>query len=256
MNYTRTFSSTLLNNFTYGGSRNFNYGGQGIGANIGPSKFQEDLNSLFSLPGQTCSITAPSASACFGAAGLEEQGTLFNAVPNIVLSGTYSSLGISGTFFIIRQGQDTQSIADTVSWLHGKHEFKFGGETRVARDNYVQPGAPAGQFNFSYNGTAEFSDAGNIDGTNSNGAPADGGDDLASMLTGVGDPTNGTPPPAGCFNGTGGCFRGFNNFISTQNWRYAGFVNDNFHATQKLTLNLGLRYWAQRREERQNAARS
>jgi hypothetical protein len=242
VNYTRTFSSTLLNNFTYGGSRNFTYGGQGIGANIGFSKFQADLNNLFSLPGQSCSITAPSAGACFGAAGLEEPGTLFNAVPNIVLSGTYSSLGLSGTFFVIRQGQDTQSVADTVSWLHGKHEFKFGGETRLARDNYVQPGAPAGQFNFSFNGTAQFSDAGNIDGTNSNGAPVDGGDDLASMLAGVGDPTNGTPPPSGCFNGTGGCFRGFNNFVSTQNWRYAGFVNDNFHATSKLTLNLGLRY--------------
>jgi hypothetical protein len=241
VNYTRTFSPNLLMNFTYGGSRNFNYGGEGIGANIGSSQFQSDLNNLFSLPGQSCSITAPSAAACFGAAGLEEPGTLFNAVPNIVLSGTYSSLGLSGTFFVIRQGQNTQTVADTVSWLHGKHEFKFGGETRVAQDNYVQPGAPAGQFNFSYNGTAQFSDAG-IDGTNNNGAPADGGDDLASMLAGVGDPTNGAPPPAGCFNGTGGCFRGFNNYVSTQNWRYAGFVNDNFHATSKLTVNLGLRY--------------
>lgn len=242
VNYTRTFSSKLLNSFTYGGSRNFTYGGQGIGANIGSSKFQADLNNLFSLPGQSCSIATPSNTACFGAAGLEEPGTLFNAVPNIALAGTYGSLGLSGTFFIIRQGQDTESIADTVSWLHGKHEFKFGGETRVARDNYVQPGAPAGQFFFTYNGTAQFSDAGNIDGTNASGAPVDGGDDLASMLAGVGDPTNGTPPPAGCFNSTGGCFRGFNNFVSTQNWRYAGFVNDTFHATSKLTLNLGLRY--------------
>src|SRR5271165_2585735 len=242
VNYTRTFSSTLLMNLAFGGSRNFAYGGEGIGANIGTSKFQADLNNLFSLPGQTCSIAAPSATACFGAAGLEEPGTLFNAVPNIVLSGTYSSLGLGGTFFIIRQGQDTGSVADTFSWLHGKHEFKFGGETRLAQDNYVQPGAPAGQFNFSYNGTAQYTDAGNIDGTNSNGAPADGGDDLASMLAGVGDPINGGPVPAGCFNGTGGCFRGFNNFVSTENWRYAGFVNDNFHATSKLTLNLGLRY--------------
>ena len=241
VNYTKTFTPNLLMNLTYGGSRNFAYGGEGIGANIGSSKFQADLNNLFSLPGQSCNITAPSAAACFGAAGLEEPGTLFNAVPNIVLAGSYNSLGLSGTFFVIRQGQDTESVADTVSWLHGKHEFKFGGETRLARDNYVQPGAPAGQFNFSYIGTAQFSDAGN-DGTNNNGAPADGGDDLASMLAGVGDPTNGTPPPAGCFNGTGGCFRGFNNYVSTQNWRYAGFVNDNFHATPKLTLNLGLRY--------------
>jgi hypothetical protein len=241
VNYTRTFSANVLMNLSFGGSRNFNYGGEGIGANIGASKFQADLNNLFSLPGQTCSITAPSPTTCFGAAGLEEPGTLFNAVPNIVLAGTYSSLGLSGTFFVIRQGQDTGSVADTVSWLHGKHEFKFGGEARVAQDNYVQPGAPAGQFNFTYIGTAQFSDAG-IDGTNSNGAPADGGDDLASMLAGVGDPTNGAPPPSGCFNGTGGCFRGFNNYVSTQNWRYAGFVNDNFHATSKLTLNLGLRY--------------
>ena len=245
VNYTKTFSSHLLMNITYGGARNYSLTA-GIGANIGSSKFVNDLNNLFSLQGQTCDITSPNASACFGAAGLEEGGNLFNAVPNIALgtsgSGTYNSLGISSTFFVVRQGQDTQNVAGSVSWLRGKHEFKFGGETRVARDNYVQPGAPAGQFNFSFNGTAEFSDAGNIDGTNGNGAPTDGGDDLASTLIGVGDPTNGTPPPSGCFNGTGGCFRGFNNFVSTQNWRYAGFVNDNFHATSKLTLNLGLRY--------------
>jgi hypothetical protein len=259
VNYTKTFNSNLLMNITYGGARNFSYT-QGIGANIGFSKFKNDLNNLFSLPGQSCNVTAPSAGACFGAAGLEEGGNVFAAVPNIVLAGTYSSPGLSGTFFVIRQGQDTQSVADTVSWLHEKHEFKFGGEARVARDNYVQPGAPAGQFNFSYIGTSQFSDAGN-DGTvscppqgpctlpsgvvvtpSSIGSPQDGGDDLASMLVGVGDPLNGGTPPSGCFNGTGGCFRGFNNFVSTQNWRYAGFVNDTFHATPKLTLNLGLRY--------------
>jgi hypothetical protein len=240
VNYTKTFNANLLMNLTYGGSRNFNYT-EGIGANVGFSQFQSDLNNLFSLPGQSCNITTPSAAACFGAAGLEEGGPLFNAVPNILLTGTYSSLGLSGTFFVIRQGQDTQNVAGTVSWLHGKHAFKFGGETRLAQDNYVQPGAPAGQLDFSYIGTAEFTDAG-IDGTNSNGAPADGGDDLASMLAGVGDPTNGTPPPPGCFNGTGGCFRGFNNFVSTENWRYASFLNDTFHATSKVTLNLGLRY--------------
>jgi hypothetical protein len=240
VNYTRTFSSKLLNNLTYGGARNFSYS-EGIGANIGFSQFKTDLNNLFSLPGQSCNLTAASATQCFGAAGLEEGGNLFNAVPFINLTGTYSSPNLSGTFFVIRQGQDTQSVADTVSWLHGKHEFKFGGEARVARDNYVQPGWPAGEFDFSYIGTAQFSDAG-IDGPNNVGAPADGGDDLASMLVGVGDPLNGGTPPSGCGNGTGGCFRGFNNFVSTQNWRYAAFVNDTFHATSKLTLNLGLRY--------------
>lgn len=246
VNYTKTFSPNVLMNITYGGARNFSYT-QGIGANVGFSQFKNDLNSLFSLPGQSCNITAPSAAQCFGAVGLEEGGSLFDNVPNIDISagggtlGTYNTPGISGTFAILRQGQDTHAVADTVSWLHGKHELKLGGEFRLARDNFVQPGAPAGQFNFSYIGTAQFSDAGN-DGINSNGAPADGGDDLASMLVGVGDPTNGTPPPSGCFNGTGGCFRGFNNAVSTQNWRYAWFVNDNFHATPKLTVNLGLRY--------------
>ncbi|HET9406079.1 MAG TPA: carboxypeptidase regulatory-like domain-containing protein [Candidatus Sulfotelmatobacter sp.] len=246
VNYTKTFSPNVLMNITYGGARNFSYT-QGIGANIGFSQFKNDLNSLYSLPGQSCNIAAPSAAQCFGAVGLEEGGNLFDNVPNVNISasggtlGTYNTPGISSTFSILKQGQDTHTVADTVSWLRGKHEFKFGGEFRIARDNFVQPGAPAGQFNFSYIGTSQFSDAGN-DGINGSGAPADGGDDLASMLVGVGDPTNGSPPPAGCFNGTGGCFRGFNNAVSTQNWRYAWFFNDNFHATQKLTVNLGLRY--------------
>ena len=164
VNYTKTFSPNASDEHHLRWQPQFHLWRPGHWREHWFQQIPADLNNLFSLPGQSCNITAPSAAACFGAAGLEEPGTLFNAVPNIVLAGTYSSLGLSGTFFVIRQGQDTQSVADTVSWLHGKHEFKFGGETRLARDNYVQPGAPAGQFNFSYIGTAQFSDAGN-DGT-------------------------------------------------------------------------------------------
>ncbi|PYV41223.1 MAG: hypothetical protein DMG06_17810 [Acidobacteria bacterium] len=52
---------------------------------------------------------------------------------------------------------------------------------------------------------------------------------MASFLTGIGGP------------GTWGEYE-VPQFISSQNFQFAGFVQDNWKATDKLTLNLGLRY--------------
>src|SRR5207245_3054066 len=62
-----------------------------------------------------------------------------------------------------------------------------------------------------------------------------GGDALASLSIGVGPPGNGS-------GGCAPCQVGFVNSVSTQSFRYASFVQDNYHVTPKLTLNLGLRY--------------
>jgi hypothetical protein len=160
----------------------------------------------------------------------------FGVIPQISISG-YSS-GNAGNnigtqaFIITREGQDSGNLGGSISWLHGKHEWKFGGEGRLHRINHGNPGWPAGSFPFDFSGTSQI--ATQFD-TDNNGLPLSGGDGMASFLTGVGSPN---------FSGGGctPCQQGFDNFVSTQSWRYAAFAQDDFRVTPKLTLNIGLRY--------------
>jgi Carboxypeptidase regulatory-like domain/TonB dependent receptor len=151
----------------------------------------------------------------------------FGTLPDIAIAG-YSTgnaganLG-SAAFSITREGQDAYHLGGSAGWVRGRHELKFGGEWRARRINHGNPGWPSGFFDFDYSGTSQIS------------SEQTSGDGLASFLTGVGS-----------FNGgTGGCTpcqQGFNNFVSTQSFQYASFVQDNYKVSSKLTLNLGLRY--------------
>ena len=205
INYTRTISPTLLLNITFGGIRAFDFS-HGVGADF--TDFGTKIQQL----------GVPSY--------LEQTG--FLAVPFVNLSGTYTTSIGGQPFAILREGQDTYHLAGSVSWLRGKHDLKFGAEGRMHRINFVQPGWPAGEFDFNFTGTSQFSNASDT---------TTGGDDLASFLIGVGSPPNGSLP-----GGCAPCFRGFDNFVSTQSFRFGFFGQDNYRVTSKLTLNIGLRY--------------
>ena len=206
LNYTRTISPKLLLNLTYGYLRGFDFS-HGVGA---------DFNNFSSL---ISGIGIPNE--------LEQTGTL--AVPFINLNnpGNYNTTIGGQPFAILREGQDTHAVAGTVSWLRGNHELKFGGEFRMHRINFIQPGWPAGEFDFDFTPTAQFANAGDR---------TTGGDELASFLIGVGP--SGDSAGGGCTP----CFRGFDEAVSTQSFRWATFVQDNFRVTPKLTLNFGMRY--------------
>jgi hypothetical protein len=97
-------------------------------------------------------------------------------------------------------------LADTVSWTHGKHTLKFGGDFRRQQRNFFQQTAPSGWFQFSGNYTNQA---------------------LADTLLGIPqyafqDHLNGSDP--------------------TRYFDIAEFVQDDIRATPNLTLNLGLRY--------------
>jgi hypothetical protein len=147
----------------------------------------------------------------------------FKQLPNVILDN-YQSSGDANigtqTFSYWRQGSDSHHLTGTLSWIRGSHEFKFGGEGRLHRMNWGQPGYPGGQFEFDNSGT-------------SGPDPSTGGDSMASFLMGVG-------PATGCQNGA--CQYEVPNFVSTQNFQFGAFVQDNYRVTPKLTLNLGLRY--------------
>lgn len=143
-------------------------------------------------------------------------------LPTIEVSGGYSPAGPSsasiGTqpWSYLREGQETHHLLGTLSWVRGSHELKFGAEGRMHRINFTQPGTPGGLFIYDFTGTSQQPFSG-------------GGDAMASFLIGVGGP------------GTWGQYE-IPNYVSTQSFQYAGFVQDNWKVSQKLTLNVGLRY--------------
>jgi hypothetical protein len=138
------------------------------------------------------------------------------------------------TFSIIKEGQETHQLSGSVNWVRGKHELKFGGEWRVHRINFTQPGWPAGQFRFDATGTSQLLSPGASFGDPSD--PSDGsGDGMASFLIGVGR-MNAPQPDAGNMPYE------VPNDVATQNFQFGSFLQDNFRVTPKLTLNLGLRY--------------
>jgi Carboxypeptidase regulatory-like domain/TonB dependent receptor len=212
INHVHTFSPTLVLNVAFGYVRGFD-NAQGTKGSF------PNIDSSFSQLGFPSYLNNG-----------------FGVIPQISISG-YSS-GNAGNnigtqaFIITREGQDSGNLGGSISWLHGKHEWKFGGEGRLHRINHGNPGWPAGSFPFDFSGTSQI--ATQFD-TDNNGLPLSGGDGMASFLTGVGSPN---------FSGGGctPCQQGFDNFVSTQSWRYAAFAQDDFRVTPKLTLNIGLRY--------------
>ncbi len=143
----------------------------------------------------------------------------FLGVPAMFINN-YSSAGYTNIgqdpYGNYRQGQDTGQLSEVVTFIHGRHEWKFGFEGRIHQQNYIQTNAPLGIFSF---GTLGSSACPVSDIT------VCGGDSLASFLMGQTSSTYEIQfEPA------------------SQNYQFAWFAQDNWKITPKLTLNLGLRY--------------
>jgi hypothetical protein len=139
--------------------------------------------------------------------------------PSIYISDTYGTVGGgsigSAAWSYLKDGQTTHDVLATLSRLQGRHELKVGGEFRFHQFGNGQPGTPAGLYNYGYQGTSQYPWWG-------------GGDAMASFLmaTSVGGWGQYEIPA----------------FMFTQNAAWAGFAQDNFHVSPKLTINAGLRY--------------
>jgi hypothetical protein len=134
------------------------------------------------------------------------------------------------------QDRNTQyNLSPSVSMLRGHHQFQFGLQLEVGRDNYTQSNIASGAFDFCAPGQACFTGLPGVSGT---GFP------FADFLLGYADN-----------------FNNFENhffaqavvpaFTAGQQIYRAVYFGDSWHAINKLTLNLGLRYdlqgpWSER----------
>jgi len=205
MNFLQTFSPTLVMNLSYGFTRG--------------STHEDGIQGDFSSIDPVADLGMPAYMTVSG----------YPQYPAIRITG-YDAAGDptnigTQTFSIIKEGQETHTLNGSLDWVRGKHDLKFGAEWRLHRINFAQPGWPAGQFSFDATGTSQLLDPG-----------ADiGGDGMASFLIGVG--RMGSPQP-----GAGNMPYEVPNNVATQNHQFGAFLQDNFHASPKLTVNLGLRY--------------
>src|SRR5271166_511402 len=106
-------------------------------------------------------------------------------------------------------------ITDAVSWVKGKHSFKFGGEIRMLQFNVRRLTQGSGEFDFAAAQTSSTGDASGV-----------GGNSVASGLFGLSDTTT----------------LNYGNFSGVRYKDFAMYAQDSYRFSSKLTLNYGLRY--------------
>ena len=145
---------------------------------------------------------------------LAAQFTLFQ-FPRFDLEG-YVSLGSDARGL---QTNDTYTVQPNLSYVYGRHFMKFGAEGRQYNNNNPGRGYPSGYWSFGKNWTQ----------ASALRADAVSGNSLATMLLGV---------PSSSFVQK-------NIDSSYKHFYWAGFVQDDWKATSRLTLNFGLRWDAE-----------
>jgi len=157
----------------------------------------------------------------------------YNWFPAVAVGGGYSSASYyaigTNPWTYGKLGQETHHLIGNLSWVRGSHELKFGAEGRMHRLNYTQPNyAPGGSNYFDQTGTANYDPNCHPDPDNGVVCTPLGGDGMATFLIGA------QPNTWGQYE--------IPNSVASQNFEAGGFVQDNWKANDKLTLNLGLRY--------------
>jgi hypothetical protein len=135
------------------------------------------------------------------------------------------------------------NISPQVTMIRGHHNFVWGMQLEEGYDNYLQTNTGGGLISFGGSWTSAM--PGTVGAGNVQGAGAGNGEDFADFLLGYG---NGQGAAFG--NQTSGSLVISGPISGKQTYR-AFYFGDTWHATPKLTLNIGARYelqgpWSER----------
>ena len=185
--YTHTFSERVLNDL-HGGY--FRYA-----VNALPFNFGKNLGAQLGIP----NVNRPGYPNSSG-------------LTNIDIAG-FTSLGDS-QWLPEHVFENIFQVADTLTWIRGRHSLKFGVDFRRQQRNFFQLSNPRGYFVFSGGYTNDLT-------------TANGGNALADSLLGI--------PISNEQDFLSGLY-------PTRYWDLAEFFQDDFHVNHNLTINFGLRY--------------
>jgi Carboxypeptidase regulatory-like domain len=162
--------------------------------------------------GRTAAQLATSAGAALGIPGIPANARFPNTLPTFLIAG-YQQLG-SPPDTASNFNTSVSEIADAVTWAKGRHTIKMGLDWRWERLNVVQPPSPTGAFTFNVIGS-------DLPGTANTGTP------LASFLLGQ--------------------VQNFSIDLQQQQIQERArvqeyFVQDDWKASSRVTINAGLRY--------------
>jgi len=162
--------------------------------------------------GRTAAELSASAGAALGIPGIPSNAQFPNTLPTFLIGG-YQQLG-SPPNTASNFNTSVTEIADALSWLKGRHTLKTGLDWRWERLNVIQPPSPTGSFTF------------NAIGSDRPGV-ADTGTPLASFLLGQ--------------------VQNFSIDLQQRQIQERArvqeyFVQDDWKASDRLTVNTGLRY--------------
>ena len=141
--------------------------------------------------------------------------------PSIIPQDMFPAVTIDGvlqigptSFSFGHRAQHNVQLADTLTWIKGRHQIKIGIDQTWVRENWINKSLPSGQFSFGAGLTGDPQ------------RPAGTGVGMATYLLG---------------QVTGGSLV-IRNYMSFHAWSHASYIQDDFKLTPRLTLNLGLRY--------------
>jgi hypothetical protein len=121
-NHQRTFTPNLLNEVRFGDTRR----------SVSRSAAQ----------------LASSAGAALDIPGIPSTARFPNTLPTFTFSGAYQQLG-SPANTASNFSTSVSEVADTLTWVRGRHTIKTGFDWRWQRLNVIQPPSPTGSFAFS-----------------------------------------------------------------------------------------------------------
>ena len=138
----------------------------------------------------------------------------------IALIGAYASqIEYTGDFGIYLIPQTGFNYNDSLTWVKGRHTVKVGGDILRRQLNLYRPLAGKGYFQLAGNGNSPCCGPGS--------GHTDTGYEVADLFAGFVDSySHGTP-----FG-----------MVGTRSWENGFFAQDDVRVTNRLTLNLGLRY--------------